>query len=266
MMKKIIYLLASLCISLQTIAATSNCGIKTFPDYQIEYCLFTGNGPLLVLEGSQGNDFSIWPNSFIQSLKQFSSVLIYNRVGYGQSRYYQTYTQPITAKEVASRLHALLTSLHIKQPVVLVGHSIGSIYVQYFARRYPQKTAALILLDGDSADEPIVNSPFISKSPFKAGSMDDLESRGFNLSMNQVNALPPLSPNIPLLVISATNHQSDPTTEKQWMDLQKKIAAESTRSTHVIAKGSGHFVYIDMSDFVINNIKAFLKNNKLIIQ
>src|SRR6478609_6060016 len=62
--------------------ATPKCGIKKFNEYQIQYCLYKGDGPLFVLEGPQGNDMSVWPHSFLHKLNKLGELLIYNRIGY----------------------------------------------------------------------------------------------------------------------------------------------------------------------------------------
>jgi pimeloyl-ACP methyl ester carboxylesterase len=89
--------------------------------------------------------------------------------------------------------------------------------------------------------------------------MDAKEMAGFNLSMNEVNNTP-IFPNIPLLVISATNHGSDPNLENKWQTLQKEIVKLSPQGKQIIAIGSGHFVYVDQPGVVINAIKTFTKN------
>lgn len=249
-------------IFMSSASSATRCGVEKFSQYQMQYCLYTGNGPLLILEGSQGNDMTIWPKSFLRKLNQFSSILIYNRIGYGQSYYYKDATYSVNATNVAKRLHELLCRLEMNKPIILVAHSIGGIYAQYFIRNYPANVAALVMIDADSSFEPQVDSPFQSKAPEKKGSIGYLEASAFNQSMNQVNHSPPF-PNIPLLVITATDHGSDKKTEELWQKLQNKIVNQSPQGQQITAQGSGHFVFQDDPSLVVNAIHHFIRVNHI---
>jgi pimeloyl-ACP methyl ester carboxylesterase len=115
------------------------------------YCLYPGPGPLLVLLSGLGNGMASWPPSFLQALNSFAAVLIYDRRGYGASA--SLAPEPMTAQAVAADLQQLLQTLHVRPPVVLVGHSLGGLYAQYFARNYPQEVAAVVLIDASSPFE-----------------------------------------------------------------------------------------------------------------
>lgn len=253
----------SIFILMSSAKASPQCGIKKFNHYQMQYCLYEGSGPLLVLESSQGNDMTVWPKPFLHQLNQFASVLVYNRIGYGQSDYYQRQTtHSVTAKNVAEHLHYLLHRLNTNKPIVIIAHSIGGIYAQYFIRNYPMNVAALVMIDADSSFEPKVNSPFQSKTPDKKGSIGSLEAIGFNQSMDQVNHSPHF-PNIPLLVITATEHGSGKKTEEEWQKLQKDIVKQSPQGKQIIAHGIGHFVFKDNPTLVIRAIHHFIHDNHI---
>jgi hypothetical protein len=239
------------------------CNIEKFSQYQMEYCIYKGKGPLLVLESAQGSNMQVWPESFLQQLNKFSEVLIYNRIGYQKSHYYQPRKlNVVTAKSISEQLNVLLARLKIKKPIIIVAHSISSIYAQYYIRNYPENIAGLVIIDGDSSFEPTVNSPFQSKTSEKRDSIGYLESAGFNQSMDQVNSSPPF-PNIPLLVITATNHGSDKKTEELWQKLQEKLSKESSNGKQIIAYGSGHFIFKDNPSLVIDAIYRFILANKI---
>src|SRR5262249_26799207 len=71
-------------------------------------------------------------------------VCVYDRAGRGWS-------DPAPSEQdgfaVVADLSALLAAAHESSPYVIVGHSFGGLYVRAFAARYPQQTAALVLLD-----------------------------------------------------------------------------------------------------------------------
>ncbi len=70
-------------------------------------------------------------------------VLAYDRPGYGQSGGRKGRRTP---DDIAHGLNALMASLGIDRAVML-GHSMGGLYVYRFAMLYPHKTRALVLVD-----------------------------------------------------------------------------------------------------------------------
>ena len=50
-------------------------------------------------------------------------------------------------------LRGLLETAGLKPPYVLVGHSLGGLYMQYFARQYPSEVAGLVLVDSTHWDQ-----------------------------------------------------------------------------------------------------------------
>ncbi|HVN55746.1 MAG TPA: alpha/beta hydrolase [Anaerolineaceae bacterium] len=75
-------------------------------------------------------------------------ILVYDRAGYGESSPSSTARSPA---HIAKELYELLDALGLKSPAILIGHSMGGLYVQQFARLYPQRVRGLILLDPVSA-------------------------------------------------------------------------------------------------------------------
>ena len=52
-----------------------------------------------------------------------------------------------TADEIVDDLHQLLHAARVPPPYVMVGHSIGGIYVRKYAALYSTEVTALVLLD-----------------------------------------------------------------------------------------------------------------------
>ena len=68
----------------------------------------------------------------------------YDRAGYGWS---DPATGPADAQATASRLRRLLAAAGVEPPFLLVGHSLGGLYAQGFAARFPGDVAGLVLVD-----------------------------------------------------------------------------------------------------------------------
>jgi pimeloyl-ACP methyl ester carboxylesterase len=106
-------------------------------------------GPTIILEaGAYGNSLT-WAR--IQpELARYGQVCVYDRAGLGWS---DPGPGPRTGKQIASELHTLLQKAEIKGPFVLVGHSLGGLYVRLYASQYPEDVAGVVLVDSVHEDQ-----------------------------------------------------------------------------------------------------------------
>jgi len=106
-------------------------------------------GPSVVLEAGLGGMSSAW--GWIQpETAKFSHVVSYDRAGLGWSG---PDTAPKTAALAAQRLRSLLQYSRIRPPYVLVGHSMGGLFIRVFADLYPNEVAGMVLLDAVHPDQ-----------------------------------------------------------------------------------------------------------------
>ena len=84
---------------------------------------------------------------------KFAPVLAYSRPGFrGTSGTWSADADGVrTSEESARLLHELLHSAGVRPPYLLVGHSLGGLYIQKFAQLYPKDTAGLVLMDNRPA-------------------------------------------------------------------------------------------------------------------
>jgi pimeloyl-ACP methyl ester carboxylesterase len=114
----------------------------------------TGSGsPTLILEAGGQNDSTIW-NGVQPALSKTTRVCSYDRAGFGWSD-----TRPTTrdADHIAAELHRLLLRAGIAGPIVLMGHSIGGIYIRDYIMQYPADVAGMVFVDS--------STPFQDKNP-----------------------------------------------------------------------------------------------------
>ena len=103
-----------------------------------------GTGPTMVLLSGFGTpapaiDFA----PLIRKLDAFD-VIVVEGFGYGYS---DLDVRQRTIENITSELHQVLAKLHVTQPVVLVGHSVGGIYARYYANAYPKDVSAVVGID-----------------------------------------------------------------------------------------------------------------------
>ena len=102
--------------------------------------------PTVIMEAGSGDCSLSWA-LVQQNVSQFTRVCTYDRQGYGWS---DPVAGPVTAQNVTGSLHALLTRANTTPPYVMVGHSLGGIYVRSYAHRYPDDVAGMVLVDPGS--------------------------------------------------------------------------------------------------------------------
>ncbi|MCV2359674.1 alpha/beta hydrolase [Paucibacter sp. TC2R-5] len=72
------------------------------------------------------------------------SLFAYDRPGIGRS---EATERPRDGRQIVADLRELLQQQGHKPPYVLVGHSLGGLYMQLFARQYPSEVKGLVLVD-----------------------------------------------------------------------------------------------------------------------
>ena len=98
---------------------------------------------VVVFEGGSRNTIDKW-GSVPQQLGQEATVFAYHRPGYGNSEAAAT---PRDGRTIVEELRRVLRHKNLQPPYVLVGHSLGGLYMQLFARAYPAEVKALVLVD-----------------------------------------------------------------------------------------------------------------------
>lgn len=112
------------------------------------YCRGEGQ-PVVIMDAGLGDSSYEWLD-IQSSLAEHVKACIYDRAGYGWS---EPAPQPRTSGHIAEELLILLTSVNLPAPYVLVGHSFGGYNMQVFARRNPELTAGLVLVDSSHPDQ-----------------------------------------------------------------------------------------------------------------
>jgi pimeloyl-ACP methyl ester carboxylesterase len=200
-------ILPTLVLALTTAATAwspdcQQCGAMfTIGDQQLHIEKHGGRGPIVVFESGLGADTSAW-RRVVGPKSAFVQAVLYDRAGLGMSKPLAELGRLITARGVADPLDQLLAQARLQPPFILVGHSLGGLYVQMFARLHPGEAAGLVLLDSSSTEAP---PELKTRARLVPGSADFLEEAGVGESNHEVRAAGPF-PAIPLTVIAATDH------------------------------------------------------------
>jgi pimeloyl-ACP methyl ester carboxylesterase len=112
------------------------------------YCIGHGS-PIVIFEAGLGDQIRAW--AMVQpAIAKVTRACSYDRAGLGFS---DSSGRPGTAENAVDDLHRLLAAASVKPPYVLVGHSLGGLYMQLFADRYRSEVAGMVLVDPVSFDQ-----------------------------------------------------------------------------------------------------------------
>ena len=106
----------------------------------IKYAQANDTGTTVVFDNGLGAGMKYWDDVFLEIAKT-DTVFAYNRK---DEKFLKNKTM---STEKIELLRKLLLKRGLKPPYVLVGHSLGGLYMQYFARKYPDEVLGLVLVD-----------------------------------------------------------------------------------------------------------------------
>jgi pimeloyl-ACP methyl ester carboxylesterase len=102
-----------------------------------------GAGLTVVFENGSRATVDKW-DKVIDGIGPRASVFAYNRPGYGKS---DETDAPRDGLTIVEQLRRNLRSEGLAPPYILVGHSMGGLYMQLFAKRYPDEVGGIVLVD-----------------------------------------------------------------------------------------------------------------------
>jgi pimeloyl-ACP methyl ester carboxylesterase len=215
-----------------------------------------GRGPLtVVLEAGLGDTLDTWANVQPLIAASCTRTLAYTRAGYPGS---DPASGPRDAATIVAELRAELKRRGIRPPYVLVGHSLGGLLMQYFARQYPDEIEGLLLVDSTHWNQHLDPHP---------EALDAFERRRTLLFVPwimqrelmdstsagaQVN-LSPHASGVPTIVLSRSRALHGETAAAQAFaeKLQEEITAAFPAARHVRVDDSGHYIQRDRPDVVV---------------
>jgi pimeloyl-ACP methyl ester carboxylesterase len=247
---------------LQTLAIAVGClALCAFDSTDVPHMQMriAGHGArTVVLAAGLGDTLDIWNTVQPLITEHCTRTIAYSRAGYPGS---DVASRVRDAETIVGELRAELKRRGIQPPYVLVGHSLGGLYMQYFARQFPQEVSGLVLIDSThwnqqlqlglqgagGADGPprlvVYSMPWIVRRE-----LNDSAVAG-----EQVHDSPPAG-NLPTIVLSRTRtlHGESEASRLQAIHLQDDIAASFPNARHLNVDASGHYIQRDRPEVVID--------------
>lgn len=231
-----------------------------------------GSGPhTVIFESGLGDTLTAWNRVQPGVAAGCARTVSYNRAGYLGSDPAET---PRDARNIVAELRAALARRHIRPPYVLVGHSLGGLYMQYFARNYPREVVGLVLVDSSEWNErlplyprlPAVTGADPPRGVAAADSSREIvlfmpwivrrEIMGSAAAGAEVHSSPPAT-GLPTIVLSSTLRLKGESAAAQAREvrLQNDLAREFPGSEHLRVAGSGHYIQRERPDVVIAAVR-----------
>jgi len=253
--------------------------------------------PVIIFENGMGMGLDTW-DTVIDQLSKIAPVFAYDRASVGKSD--KTY-EPPTVKRVSENLKAILNNLKIAPPYLLVGHSMGGVYVRGFAGLYPNEVSGLVFIDPADFTETKENwnaifrkigvpeqkiDEMLYKRLYLPSKVDSLNYGPWSESQVlgelrktdflELNDLP--LPHVPTYFFIGGKFEVP--VERRSKDFDQEAFFNERTNVNILrwrkfiyssGKGgnliylskSGHFLHRDDPDAVIGNIKTMLKELKI---
>lgn len=235
----------------------------------LEHVLSGRGKASLVLFNGSGVTLEGWSRLY-PHVERFGRVLAFNRFGVGAS---SAPAQPQTGGAVLQAARDLLATLALPPPYVLVGHSLGGLYANLFARRHSQEVAGVVLVEathpqdrdtlhGHEGHLAKVLAKLLSVPPAVFRANLQAELAWLDAAAREVEQAGPF-PSVPLAVVSAGNEPPrwlvPPAALRLRRQRQKELARLSPLGVHVVARRSGHFPQLTQPRLVLDAIRAVVR-------
>jgi len=250
--------------------------------------------PVLIFESGFGTPMGNWDKILVDSAS-LGPILTYDRPGVGQSA---PVDEMPTLKNVADRLLKILEQLDLAPPYLLVGHSLGGVYVRGFAVYYPDLLAGLVIVDpGDFTETQLNKRVYYEVLDWSEAQIDQEMARLEKNRQDSNKDFPPALqrerqvlrdlrlqdfktirsnplPNIPVHILAGGRFDMPEHMRSKEFDnealFRSKMKHRVARWTDVIQSvdrgmllysgDAGHFVQWDDPELVIASIKLVLKD------
>jgi pimeloyl-ACP methyl ester carboxylesterase len=236
---------------------------------KLEYNISGNGNPSIVLINGGSGPIEGWMR-ILPEISKSSSVFSYNRFGVDSSDKPKQVQDGMTIVET---LREALKLVGFKPPFLLVGHSLGGLYANLYARLYPNEVAGVVFLESSHPKDlrldeyqgnivKVINK-LLTKfdSLFSHKQFDEVNY--VNDTANQIQQINSF-PEVPVYVITGGKENSMLPKEvrKIRLDNQLEILKLSQNSKHIVAAKSGHFPQLTEPLVVIDTINNCIKEIK----
>ncbi len=223
--------------------------------------------PVVIFEAGMGEDHATWQD--VQpDIAHLTQTLSYDRSGLGKS---EAGSPPRTAAQLARELHALLHTLKLPGPFILVGHSLGGYIITLFAHLYPDDTAGLVYVDSGFDEQRLKQAVTVEEWTAREQALNkyipafspgqQMEKDSTDESSLQAHTARPL-PDVPAVILSGTLINPDfPVSDVERdvkLEAHRELAAALPQAEQLMVAEARHYLQNETPPIVINAIKRVI--------
>jgi pimeloyl-ACP methyl ester carboxylesterase len=235
----------------------------------LEYVVSGQGSPAIVLFNGAGVTLAGW-RALYPRIESLGKVVAWNRFGLIGS---DAAERVQSGAVVIASVRELLGYAGIDPPYVLVGHSLGGLYANLFARLHPAEVAGVLMLEATHPRDHEVlrmDEAHLLRSLRKVLSLpenlfaDNLHSEveAVGHVVQEIGSAGPF-PDVPVAVITGgmppPRWIMPPEALQARLAHQRELAALSSRGEHVMAKRSGHFPQLSEPQLVLDVLQRLMR-------
>jgi len=235
---------------------------------RVSYCLSGEGSPAIVLLAGAGVTLEGW-RFLYPEIETLGTVFGFNRFGLKGS---DAPRRPQSGAFVVDLLRELLAQVSLAPPYLLVGHSLGGLYANLFARLHPADTAGVLLLEATHPDDHAVvgqHETLLARALSKVLALPQVVFRRnlhaeldwLSQTVREIEASGPF-PLVPLTVVTGGNSPPNwllsPAAAGAKRAHQQELARLSPLGRQVVAQHSGHFPQLTQPQLVLRELRELI--------
>lgn len=224
------------------------------------YRVLGAGEPAIVMIAGLGDDMATFED-VASELATTTTVILYDRAGYGGS---DVTAGARDAQAAIRELSAVLEQSRVSGPYVLLGHSVGGLYAEYFAAQHPDQVLGVVLEDSRPADftrrceEAGISActfPAFMAWTLPAGGRAELAALSITVEeverMRQPDAMP-------MLVLSRPTPVNPSAFDILWSAAQRDLTARYPGAQQLVTEDGGHYIHVDQRAWFVASVRAFI--------
>ena len=256
--------------------------------------------PLIVFESGYGIAMYNW-DKILNGVSELAPLFTYDRPGIGES---DPDNEILTTRTVPDKLMKILNYLKLEPPYIMVGHSLGGLYVRSFAVYYPDLLAGLVMIDPADFTETMENKklPYLdilgsvnvvdslfakwtreeTENNKKAAMQGKIDRDGILLSLLSKNDFYEIRnsklADIPVHILTGGLYDTPKrfrpaeyndsllfrANKKHTLERWTEVVQSVDKGMLFYSGGAGHFVHCDNPELLISSIKIVLNDFELL--
>lgn len=237
-------------------------------EHSIAYRVLGSGGSAIVMIAGLGDGMASFKD-VARELSKSSTVIVYDRAGYGASGTVHGLADAAAADRDLSNM---LLQSGVAGPYVFVGHSLGGLFAEYFAAKHPEQVSGLILEESrptdftrrcELAEAGQCKPPAFLVKLMASGAQSEFAA--LDATVAEVEQVTPVREKAVLVVSRPTAADARPF-DRLWSQCQEDLTLRYAAARHLVAPGGGHYVHQDETAWFVESVRKFVTGIEILTQ